>query len=370
MVKLADEKTEEPTQHRLMEARKKGQTAKSQEIATAATFIAVYLFFMSQGKRVFLDMADYIRTRIALAPSFEITLSNFRGEMMSVLMPFATILIPLLLLVLGMAVLGNILQTGVLFSFESISPKLSKINPVEGFKKIFSQKSLVELLKTIAKIAILILIFRNILIKNMPLLILSIVELPLMGKIETIMDLAGTLSLRIIIALGVMAALDYAYQRYDFRKQMMMSKQELKEEIKSTDGNPMIKQRIRMQQREMSKKRMLQGVKDSRVVVTNPTHYAVALKYDEELDEAPIVTAKGKDHFAKQIKELAEKHQVPIYENPPLARSLYKEVEVDDSIPPDMYRAVAEVIAFVEKLNYLKSGGLRVAEHRSEETKL
>lgn len=363
---LADEKTEEPTQHRLREARKKGQVAKSNDITPALVFLGIFMYFSFQGRSLLYSMVNFIKGRIALAPELTLSIESFRGLLASVLIPVAGMLAPIFLVVLVTSVAGNVLQTGFMFSMEKITPKFDKINPVEGVKKIFSWKGLAELAKTILKVLVLVLVFRSYLLKKIDSIMVS-GQLPMTGKFEFLLSIVGSLVFQVVLALVVLAGLDYGYQYYMFKKQMMMTKQELKEDMKSTDGDPFLKQRIRAQQKEFIKKRMLQGVKKSRVVLTNPTHYAVALKYHEEKDEAPIVVAKGQDHLAHQIKELAKKHNIPIYENPPLTRSIYHQVDLDEMIPPSMYRAVAEVIAFVEKLDYLKSGGGRLASSSPEE---
>ena len=346
---MSDDKTEEPTQHRLREAKKKGQVAKSKDIAMAFTLLGTAIFLSSQSKTVLLKIARFLRSRVTSIGSTEVTIDGFREFFINLVAPMMEVFLPFFFMVLVAGVVGNIIQTGLMFSMESITPKLDKISPIEGFKRIFSAKGLMEFVKVLLKVIVLVVIFRSYLFKN-----LDKIKLMSFHPVKTILEnyvfIVQGLLMRIIGALIVLGILDYGYQRYTFRKQMMMTKQEVKEEYKKTEGDPLVKQRVKMQQREFIKKRMLQGVKESRVVVVNPTHFAVALKYKEDMDEAPAVAAKGKGYIALQIKKLAEKYEIPVVENPPLARAMYAQVEVEEMIPPEMYRAVAEVIAFVEKL--------------------
>lgn len=353
---MSDDKTEEPTHQRLMEARKKGQIAKSNDVSVAFVLFSSALFLSTQGKTIFIKLAEFVRYRITSTITSDITADGFRSYFFSVMTPIFTLFAPFVLMVVVAGVVGNIIQTGFLFSMESINPKFDKMNPIEGVKKIFSMKGFMEFLKVIAKTLVLIFIFKGYLQNNTD-RILTMGFLSKLAIFENYFLLAKGLFVRIAGALMILAAMDYGYQWYMFKKQMMMTKQEVKEEYKKSEGDPLIKSRIKMKQREFIKKRMLMGVKDSRVVIVNPTHYAVGLRYSEEMDEAPIVSSKGKGYLALQIRKLAEKHNIPIYENPPLARAMFKEVEVDEMIPAEMYRAVAEVIAFVEKLGDYKSGG-------------
>ncbi len=356
---MSDDKTEEPTHQRLVEARKKGQIAKSNDVSMAFVLFSSALFLSTQGKNIFIKIAEFVKFRITATLTTEVTADGFRSYFLNVISPIFSVFAPFVLMVVVAGVVGNIIQTGFLFSMESINPKFDKMNPIEGVKKIFSMRGFMEFLKVMAKTLVLIFIFKGYLQNNME-KILSMGFLPMKGIFENYFMLAKGLFVRIAGALVVLAALDYGYQWYMFKKQMMMTKQEVKEEYKKSEGDPLIKSRIKMKQREFTKKRMLMGVKDSRVVIVNPTHYAVALRYSEEMDEAPILSAKGKGYLALQIRKLALKHKIPIYENPPLARAMFKDVEVDEMIPPEMYRAVAEVIAFVEKLGDYGSGGNRI----------
>jgi len=256
------------------------------------------------------------------------------------------LLAPILIAVLLAGIIGNVMQFGFLFTTKPIIPKFEKINPIKGLKRLFSVKTFVEGLKTTLKtfIAFLVgfLLFYNFL-KEIP-------KLELMNFFQQIRwfeDKAVILIFSLLAVFFVFAIIDFVYQKYTYKKSMRMSKQEIKDEYKQTEGNPEIKAKIRQLQREMAKKRMMAEVPKADVVITNPTHYAVAIRYDKTKDEAPRVVAKGVDNLALKIKEIAREAGVMIVENPPLARELYKSVDVDEVIPPKLYKAVAEVLAFV-----------------------
>jgi len=265
------------------------------------------------------------------------------------MMPLS-ILGPLFLLIIAVSISGHLLQAGLAVSMETIRPKLEKLNPTAGFNRIFSFRGFTETLKVLIRTLAMVIIFRNFLVKMLPLIMKS----PLMHPRAALSFYGSTvmgLFFQITLLLLVVGGLDYFLQRYLFLKQMRMTKQQIKEELKSTEGDPFLKQRIRSKQKEMIRRRMLDGVKTARVVITNPTQLAIALRFDEENDSAPVVAAKGQGYLAERIKEIARKHLIHIYENKPLARSLYKNVEIGDLIPPEMFKSVAEIIAFIEKLN-------------------
>ncbi|MCE1249052.1 MAG: flagellar biosynthesis protein FlhB [Firmicutes bacterium] len=353
---MSEDKTEEPTQHRIQEARKKGQVAKSTDIPVVAAMLVTFMFLSSRSKEIILAIAEHMKSQIHNFTTVEISAQSLTTYLIASAMPIFQLFLPLFGLLVLVAIGTNLLQTGFLVSVESLSPKLEKLNPVEGFKRIFSQKGIIEFAKVLLKTIIMIIITKSFMEKNME-KITNLGFLPFASVFENFLEIMKSFAFQIIGCLAIIAGLDYFYQAYSFKKDMMMTKQEVKEEYKSLEGDPYLKQRLRARQREMVKRRMLEGVKGSRVVVTNPTHYAIALKYKEDDDEAPILVAKGVDHLAQQIKKLAEKHKVPIHENPPLARSLYDQVDEGQMIPPDLYMAVAEVIAFVERLENLNSGG-------------
>ncbi|MFP4497630.1 MAG: flagellar biosynthesis protein FlhB [Vulcanimicrobiota bacterium] len=346
---MADDKTEQPTAHKLREARKKGQVIKSNDAVSAIVLLAVFIFFSSMGSSMFNKITEIVQYNITNFSEYEVTASNIRGILIRAFeIPLYT-LVPIAMLAVVAGVFGHLIQTGIMFSGESIKFSLEKMNPVEGTKKIFSSKSFIELLKVLIRTILIVAVFRSYLMAKLP----ELKQVPRM-YISNVFQIYGSTLLglmsKLVMIMVVTGGLDYFLQRYQFMKQMMMTKHEIKEEMKSTEGDPFMKQRIRSKLQSIIKKRMLEGVAKSRVVITNPTHFAVALKFDEEEDEAPWVIAKGQDLMAEQIKKLARKHEVQIVENKPIAQALYWDVEVGEEIPEDLYQAIAEIIAFVESL--------------------
>ena len=343
------EKTEKPTPKRREEARKKGQVAKSRELPSIAVLISC-LFCLTWGSSFFLHQLSLI-VRYYLSQAGDINIDQANVSFLSILVTkqVAIILAPLFIVITLIAIFSNIVQTGPLFSLEAAAPKFSHINPIEGFKRLFSFQALNELLKSMFKIFVV----GWICYKTVKDQLFNLI--PLMDQTPyQIMAFMGHVSFlmfwRTMIAMIFMAALDYAFQRWQFEKDLRMTKEEVKEEFKQTEGDPMVKSRIRSIQREMARKRMMSSVPEADVVITNPTHLAVALKYEAEKMEAPKVIAKGSGLIAQRIKDIAKKHSVPVIENPPLAQSLYKLVEVGQQIPESLYKAVAEVLAYVYKL--------------------
>jgi flagellar biosynthetic protein FlhB len=265
---------------------------------------------------------------------------------------FETILLtslPLMLVALVAGVTMAYLQVGVLFTLKPIQPKLDKINPINGFKRLFSIRSLVELLKSVLKATLLLYITGSYIVARQNEL-LTVFSLSITQIVGLMWDIVFNLMLRAVMVLLLLAVLDYAYKRWQNEKDMMMSKQEIKDEYKMTEGDPQLKGKIKQKQREISMGRMMQEVPGADVIITNPTHYAVAVQYDPDRADAPKVIAKGKNLIAKNIKKIAEENDIPIVENKPLARALYAEVELGAFIPANLYHAVAEVLAYVYKL--------------------
>ena len=339
------EKTEEPTPKKLEDARKEGNIAKSQEVSGFAVLLVGSVVLIFYLKYVTFYLEDFFRYYTSFV-GVELT-KNLMFELILKTTEYIFILLaPILIAVLLAGIIGNVMQFGFLFTTKPIIPKFEKINPIKGLKRLFSVKTFVEGLKTTLKtfIAFLVgfLLFYNFL-KEIP-------KLELMNFFQQIRwfeDKAVILIFSLLAVFFVFAIIDFVYQKYTYKKSMRMSKQEIKDEYKQTEGNPEIKAKIRQLQREMAKKRMMAEVPKADVVITNPTHYAVAIRYDKTKDEAPRVVAKGVDNLALKIKEIAREAGVMIVENPPLARELYKSVDVDEVIPPKLYKAVAEVLAFV-----------------------
>jgi len=348
-------KTEKPTPRRIQKAREEGNVPKSQEVNSVAVLLAGILLIYLFGEYLFKNLLalPFLEIPLFVSPdrldSGDLLLfweTNLKRVFLS--------LVLLLLLTLLVAVISNIAQFGVLFSTKALKPKLEKLNPINGLKNIFfSLNSLFELVKNLVKIGIIVAVAYFFVKSNLE-QILVLYKTPLNEGVSLLGSLLLKLSLYIALTGAVIAVIDYSYRRWKWYQDLMMSRHELKEEMKETEGNPEVKREIRRRMRQISTRRMLQEVPKATVVVTNPTHYAVALKYDMEKDPAPKVVAKGADRIALRIIEIARQHGVEIYQDPPLARALYQSVEVGDVIPEKFYQAVAKIIAYIYKKKRLK----------------
>lgn len=346
---FAGEKTEKATPKKREDERKKGRVAKSQDINTALLLLFSFIVLASFGSFMGSRMIEIYRAVFTNFIHWEVTKESLGLIYLEVLKAFFLIVGPIMLISFLISVASNLLQVGFLFTTEPLKFDLKKLDPIKGAKRIFSVRALVELLKSMLKISfigsitfIVIWIFKD----EMMMLAFKTPEtaVSFFGEVTIIMGVAAT------IALVFLAVLDYMYQKYDFEKNIRMSKQDIKDEHKNIEGDPLIKAKLREQQREMAMRRMMEEVPHADVVITNPTHYAVAIKYDEEVYEAPYVVAKGKGHTALKIIEQAKEHHVMTLENKPLARSLYASVELDEQIPEQFFQAVAEVLAYVYAL--------------------
>lgn len=343
------QKTEEPSEKKLEEAHKKGEVAKSREIAHWFVLFAVLLGVMISANtaagRFNISFISFFEN----AHQIPVEGGQMAGLMRHVGQALATALaVPLILLVFG-ALAGHLIQHRPVISGERMKLDITKLSPMKGFKRIFSASNFMEFGKTIIKFVIV------------GAVVLALV-LPEAGRLDQIMTqgvedllpLVRHLTIRMIggvlAIMAVVAGVDFLFQYMQHRKKLRMTKQEVKDEFKQTEGDPHVKSRLRQIRMERSRKRMMAAVPEATVIVTNPTHYAVALKYERDNMDAPKLVAKGVDHLAKRIRELATEHKVPIVENPPLARTLYASVEVDQEIPAEHYKAVAEVISFVLRL--------------------
>lgn len=346
---FAGEKTEKATPKKRQETRKKGQTAKSQDVNTAVSLLLIFSFLLFYFPLMGGKILDVFRHSLTNFIGIKINESNTPLIMMDVLKEVALFILPILLIALIAGVVANLMQVGFLFTTEPLQPKLEKIDPIKGLKRIFSVRALVELLKSLMKIGFVGMVSFSVLWMNFDqVLILS------HKTVSEIIVIIGKLSLQIGIAASIallfLSLLDYLYQRYDYEKNIRMSKQDMKDEFKNSEGDPLIKSKIKQRQREMAMSRMMQEVPKADVIITNPTHFAIALKYDENNTDAPIVIAKGVDFIAQKIKMIAKEHQIITVENRPLARSLYDQVEVGQEIPDEFFKAVAEIIAYVYRI--------------------
>ena len=343
------EKTEKPSHKKLQDARKKGRVVKSTDVNNMMVLIGSFILLTTFGGLIIEDVKTIMQYFfINSAQTTVMTLAS--TELMMLLLNLSSkvlilIFIPLMLI----GVIGNLMQTGFLTTGDSLKPKFSKLNPINGFKEMFSRKRMLASFKNILLLVIAAFI-SYMFISNRQQELLS---LPYMLYTESLVVLGRTVSnfvIQILLLVVVVATIDYGIQRFEFMKSMKMSKQEVKEEYKQMEGDPFIKGKRRQKQREMSMSRTMAAVGEATVIVTNPTHFAVAIKYVHEEDLIPKVVAKGLDFKAQKIKEVAKEQGVPIIENKPLARTLYQTVEVDQAIPLELYQAVAEILAIVYKL--------------------
>jgi len=350
MGEQSGDKTEEPTPHRLKEAREKGQLVKSKEITTAFLLILSYVVLRFTGGMIWNELAGMLAAIYALIPdSYEFGFGFAGTILMIALRSFATILAPIFGIVFVGAILVESLQTQGAVALDPLSPKLERINPIEGFKRMFSMQGIVELIKSILKIVIVGWIAWTATRDELP----AIVGLVNAHPWESLLvggSIAFNVAIRVSIFYFLIAILDYLYRRWEYMKNLKMTKQEIKEEYKRLEGDPQVKQRMRDLQRAMSSQRMMSSVPQADVVVTNPTHLAVAIMYNAPKMKAPKLLAKGKFEIAEQIKAIAEHNRIPVIENEELARAIYASTKVGTEIPNELYQAVAEVLAFVYKL--------------------
>lgn len=346
------EKTEDATPKKLEDARKEGQVAKSQELVTAAAlaglFATLQLFIGYIGKNFIYSFNE--NYSVLSTYSKELFNSSMATAFLSRgIETVIKICIPVYGIAFVIAFVTNVLQVKLKATGKPLQPKFEKINPLKGFKKMFSADKLVELIKSILKITVIGIIVYNTL-KDETDTLSILYELGLNSAIMLIGNIVIGLGLKISIVFIVIGAADFLYQKFKFNRDMKMTKQEIKDEFKQTEGDPQIKGRIRQKMREASQRRMMQKLPEADVVITNPTHLACAIKYDKEVSEAPMLIAKGADFLAEKIKGVARENSIPIVENKPLARMLYANVELDAEIPRELYQMTAEVLAYVYSL--------------------
>jgi len=348
------EKTEPATQKKLSDARKEGQVAKSKEIANGFGLLALFLLLkiwvghMGISFMELFGIYHHIPEMLHM-PYGTVPAGNITGLIRNSMIQLVVIMTPIYLVGVAVAFISDVIQVKWQPTTKPMQPKLSKINPMKGFKRLFSANSLVELVKAVAKIGMILYVTWNYM-KDKLAFLFYLIDMPLFEAIREIGEVVIELGIRISAIFMIIALLDLAYQKWKFKEDMKMTKQEVKDEYKDQEGDPQIKGKQRQRMQEASRRRMMQALPEADVVITNPTHYAVALKYDSELYAAPIVLAKGADYLAQKIKEEAREYHIEIYENKPLARMLYTNVEGGDQIPAELYPAVAEVLAYVYHL--------------------
>jgi flagellar biosynthetic protein FlhB len=347
------EKTEAPTPRRLREARERGQVARSIELNSALILLIVGVWIIpGPGAQLANGLESIIVAMISKIEhgmvAVEITTTWLKEELFS---SMTALVLPLIQIIIGIMVISvvmNYLQTGIYFPSKRKFVDPDRVNPVSGIKRLFSLNGLVNLLKSLLKLVVVgFLAYQFLAGKMNEIVLLSTMELKV--GLGQWMTMATGLITRIGVVYFVLAVADYIYQRWEYMRNLKMSKQDILDEVKQTEGDPFVRGRIRQQQRRMAQMRMMANVPKSDVVVVNPTHVAVAIKYDDEKNKAPVVLAKGADLVAARIREIAEENNIEIVENIPVARALYNKVEIEDEIPPEMYMAIAEILSFVFK---------------------
>lgn len=349
------DRSEEPTEKRLRESREKGQVARSKELNTFAVVLAGVGGLLASGAALGDALLRVMRASFAMTRE---TLMN-QDSMVTLFLAAGQLagkaLMPLGFFLLIAALVGPVSLGGWLFSTESLMPKFERMNPLAGLKRMFSMKSLVELGKAMAKFFVVLLAALWVLKKDQNEL-LALANEPVESAILHSIQIIGWSSLWLALALLVIVAVDVPFQLWDNRKKLMMTKQEVRDEYKDTEGKPEVKSKIRQLQRQMSERRMMDAVPQADVVITNPTHFAIALKYDNGKAGAPVLVAKGSDYIAFKIREIAEKNKVIVLESPALARAVYFSTELDREIPAGLYMAVAQVLAYVYQLRQFQAG--------------
>ncbi|MGI6152254.1 MAG: flagellar biosynthesis protein FlhB [Christensenellaceae bacterium] len=344
----AGERTEEATPKKRKDARERGQVLKSNELVMVGSMLIMFAALRGLmpmiAENLFSFAGEYLSGTHMTMEQMEI--GSFLPIANNMAVGLLTILLPILAVALVAAVLINVIQTGFLFSTKAMEPKMSRLNPVEGFKRIFSMRGVFELLKSLLKVAVIGLVVYQEITNNLE-VFPTLMNVGVHAAVLQIADMIVNAAFKVLAFLAIIAAVDYMFQRRKYEKDLMMSKYEVKMEMKQQEGDPQIKGKIKQKQREMAMMRMMSSVPDADVVITNPTEYAVALRYDEAVADAPRVVAKGKNLIAAKIKEIAQEHNVEIMEDKPLARSLYAYCEIGDFIPVELYQAVAEILAQV-----------------------
>ncbi len=348
-----EEKTEEPTSKKIEDAREEGNVPKSQDFSGFITLFVAVLAVLTLTKYISLHIENIYRYYISFVGE-ELTKNTILYMVIITAKELLLAILPIALLVALAGVFANIIQFGFIFSTKAITPDIKKIDPIKGFKNLFSIKKMIESIKVILKVSFVFIVasyFFISFVKQLP----HVAYYPIFNQIVWLRDKIIILASVMLILFLILSIADLLIVRYQYFKDLRMSKQEIKDEFKQMEGDPQVKSRIRKIQMEMAQKRMMQEVPKADVIITNPTHYAVALRYNRKKDKAPVVIAKGINEVALKIKEIGRKHLVQIVENPPLARELYKLCDIDKTIPESLYKAVAEVLAFVYKAKGVKS---------------
>lgn len=350
------EKTEPATSKKLNDIRKEGQVAKSKELITAVSLMSLFIIlkiYLSKLGTGLIDVYTQVYNSISkvVDDSYNgLPIRTAGSVMQQVIIDMIKLVIPILLVAIVIAILGNMLQQKWMVTAKPLQPKFSKISPISGFKRMFSVRQLVELIKSIAMISIIMIVVYNT-VKSKMNILLTFYDVGLNTALSTIGSIIIDLGIKISAVFLIVGFADLFYQRIKFKNDNMMTKQEIKDEFKNTEGDPQVKGQIKRRMQEVSRRRMMQQLPEADVVITNPTHFAVALKYEPDAGKAPVVIAKGADYLAFQIKDKAKEYNIAIVENKPLARILYHNIDISMEIPPELYQAVAEILAVVMRTN-------------------
>ena len=347
------EKTEEPTAKKRADARKKGQVGRSQELNTAFVLLVGFFSLKFLWDSIYLSIASYT-TYVFSNLNQSVDTENIIHIFIGIIVVLAKTAFPIMFAIMLIGLAINFFQVGLNFNTESIEFKLDKLNPINGFGRIFSKRSLVELAKSFFKILVIgFFLYRF--IHEQILAMPQFMFFDLTTSLALVAEIIFQMAFIVIGVIMIMALMDYGYQKWQTTQDLKMTKQEVKDEMKQSEGDPQIKGKIRQKQRQMAMARMMKEVPKADVIVTNPTHYAIALSYQQGMS-APLVVAKGQDLVAQRIKEIAREARVPIIENKPLARAIYAAVQIGDVIPQELYQAVAEVLAYVYRLKHARRG--------------
>lgn len=344
-----EEKNEAPSEKKRQDAREKGTVAKSTEINSVVVLLSALFLIKIIGPWIVDQLGNGVVEFFQFSKEIEMSDNRLIMLFNKALILLLKTSVPVIGGIMVMGIIANVAQVGFLFTTKPLMPKFEKINPISGFQRLFSMRSIIETIKNIIKLSI-ISIVAYITLKNEFDHMLVLSDASVITIWTFALAVAYKVILRIALAMVIIAILDYAYQRFEHEKQLKMTHQEVKEERKQMEGDPQVKSRIRSLQREMARRRMMEQVPKATVVVTNPTHLAIALRYEPKENDAPVVVAKGKDLIAQKIKKLAKENNVPVVEDKPLARSMYDKVEVGFPIPVEFFTAVAEVMAYIYRL--------------------
>jgi flagellar biosynthetic protein FlhB len=361
----SEDRTEEPTEKRKQDARNEGQLPRSRELATFTVVLSGLGALLAFGSTLGGALLDLMKDNFAISREAVLDERNMGLFLLSAGKTAMLGMMPIFAVLVVAAVIGPIGLGGFLFSGKAIQPKFSRLNPASGLKRMFSTHALLELGKALAKFILLLTIAMMVLMSERDAL-LSIAKEPLGNAITHSMQVAGHATLMVALGLIIIAGIDVPFQWLSNKKKMMMTKQQIKDEYKDSEGKPEVKGRMRQMQREMAQRRMMTAVPEADVIITNPTHYAVALKYDAETGGAPILVAKGSDHIALKIREVAKEHAVTTLESPALARAVYYSTDIDKEIPAGLYIAVAQVLAYVYQLREYQTGRAKRPETPKE----